>query len=207
MKKEMSSVDPKIKREAIKIRKKIKKPALILFSLLFIAPYVLLRLTGDYWVVRLISVFLFWTCLPGLMIFLAFAPIEYWLSPRNAWQIPSLMSTSRVLFFALGFASLIGFTTPCIRGIWRLTQNDKLEKVIGVINREDAPFPTSIVYANFTIEGRKKEIFLYYYKFRIFKWFPVGTKAEFYLLPGTDYAMDVRPASADNAIGDLPATN
>jgi len=200
----MSSVDPKIKRKAKKINKKLS--LIILF--LFIAPRILLNLTGDYWMVRLVGVFLFWSCLPGLLIFLAFAPIEYWLSPRNGWQMPSLMSTSRALFFAMGFAALIGFTTPYVRGIWRLTQNGyKLEKVIGEIESEYGGFPSAIVEVGFRIEGRKNRIYLFYSKFRIFKWFPVGTKAEFYLLPGTDYAMDVRPASDDNANGDPSATN
>jgi hypothetical protein len=134
----------------------------------------------------------------AVLLFLAFAPVEYWLSPKNAWKIPKFMRVSRVLAFFLGFWVLMFVTVPYVRGGFRLAKNGyRLEKVTGVVKRVDVLFPRSILYADFKIEGRANEISLYYWPIGIAKQFRAGTRAEFYLLPSTDYAMDVRLAPPD----------
>lgn len=184
----------------MKIDRKVLKLTRILSYIvlsLIIIPYGLLNLT-DCWMVRLIAVFLLWSFLSTLALFLAFAPVKYWLSPRNFWKPPKFMHISRVLFLGLGFYGLIYLIAPYAKGISLLAMNGgELEKVAGVIKRVDAVFPLSIYAVDFKIEGRDEEISLFYYPIGIARQYQVGTRAEFYLLPGTDYAMDVRPAPTD----------
>ncbi|MGD0596554.1 MAG: hypothetical protein ABSA64_03405 [Sedimentisphaerales bacterium] len=183
----------KPKRKILRFNRRLS----YIFISLITIPYLLLNLT-DWWIIRLIAIPLFWFFGAAFFLFLAFAPVEYWLSSKNAWNTPKFMRVSRVLVFALGFWGLMYITVPYVKGVSRLVANGgELEKVTGIVKRVDVQFPSSISSVEFKIEGRKDEISLYYPKLRIAKRFPVGSRAEFYLLPGTDYAMDVRPASAD----------
>jgi len=175
---------------------KFYKISFCIFILVFIVPKVLLSLT-HWWVIRLISIPMFFLFIAVFGLFEAFGPVEYMLSPRNSWRTPKFIGTSRVIAFVVGLSGLIFFSFYC-KGVVRLAlDGGKLEKVSGIIKRVDAQYPSSILKVNFKIEGRKNEIALCHPKLRIFKRFPVGSKAEFYLLPGTDYAMDVKPVPDD----------
>jgi hypothetical protein len=177
---------------------KFKKIFFYIFLSLILIPYFLLNLT-DWWVTRLIAAPLFWLFASFSSLCLAFAPLDYWLSPRNGWKIPKAMGLSRAIAFFVGFSLLILICFTYFRGLTRfILDGGKLQKVTGVIERIEVQYPLSILEVNFKIEGRKSEINLCYPKIRIAKRFPVGTKVDFYLLPGTDYAMDVRLVSSES---------
>jgi hypothetical protein len=175
---------------------KFHKICFCIFILVFIIPKVLLSLT-HWWVIRFISIPLFWLCGATFFLLEAFGPVEYMLSPRNSWRTPKFIGTSRVIAFIVGFAALIFFSFYC-KGVVRFVlDGGKLEKVSGVIKRVDAQFPSSMFSVDFKIEGRANEISLYHWPRGVCRRFPPGSKAEFSLLPGTDYAMDVKPIPGD----------
>jgi hypothetical protein len=178
---------------------KLKRSPLIYLSFIAIAlivlPHVLLRLT-DSWMIRLIASLLLWLLLPTIIIFQAFIPFKYWGARKTPPKFVQILA--RLFLIAGGLACVMYFTIPYIKGASRLVINGgKLEKVTGVVKRVDVQYPTSIYSVDFKIEGRDNEISLCYWPRGVARRFKAGTKAEFYLLPGTDYAMDVRPASAN----------
>ncbi len=131
-----------------------------------------------------------------MFLFQAFIPFKYWGARKTPPKYVQILA--RLFLIACALVCTMYFTIPYMKGASRLAMNGgELDKVTGMVKREDAVFPTSIYKVDFEIEGRKDEISLCYPKLRIFKRFPVGSKAEFYLLPGTDYAMDVKPVSGD----------
>jgi hypothetical protein len=184
----------KPKRKILRFNRRLS----YIFISLIAIPYLLLNLT-DWWIVRLIAIPLFWLFASAFFLFLSVAPAEYWLTPRDHRIAPKFLQIIlRPLFLAVGSFWLIFSSPTYIRGISKMATNrGKLEIVSGVIKRVDVQFPSSMLSVDFKIEGRKDEISLCYPKLRIAKRFPVGSKAEFYLLPGTDYAMDVKPVPGD----------
>jgi hypothetical protein len=168
------------------------------FVCLIVVPYIFLNLT-DWWVIRFIVAPLFLLFISIVALFFTFAPVDYWLSSRNGWKTPKAMGINRAISFVVGFSTIMLLSFTYFKGIARLVmEGGKLEIVTGVIEYVDAQYPSSIIKVNFKIEGRKNEINLCYPKLRICKRFPVGSKAEFYLLPGTDDAMDVKLVSSEN---------
>jgi hypothetical protein len=144
----------------------------------------------DHWMGRLIAAFLLFNGAVFICLFTAFnfkQPLASRPLSRNANKI------TRSILAMGGFAGIIWVVIPYTIGVLHLASNGwKLEKMVGVVENTSTNAPVAFLERHIKIKGDDKKIYLLYPMGKIYK--ITGTTQEFSLLPGTRYALDVRPA-------------
>jgi hypothetical protein len=165
--------------------------------LLVVVPPFFILPWADYWALRLIFGLMLVVLLPVDMLLTATNP-KYLRAPPPPAKYEKFSYRIKiggcVLLAIGGLLGLKLMTIPYLQGVSRLLVNGgKPEIVIGVVKDIDAPSLSGIIFCAIEIEGRSDNIWmLFHMGKRVGK--RKGTKQEIYLLPGTNYALDIRPA-------------
>jgi hypothetical protein len=183
---------------------KFKNPFRWIAVLTLVVPSIILA-WANHWILRLIAILMLSIAVPIIALCVAFnlkkplarpAPAKYQHIARH------LDIVGRVFLAVIGISVIIWMTIPYIGAVLRLAANGgKLEHVVGVVEDISAVGISGPFVQHIRIKEHDKS------NENITLLFPIGakrhkrgTRQEFFLLPGTRYALDVRPAET-NSVG------
>ena len=160
---------------------------LIGFCLVIVIPWFdscLLKLIGHS-IILLIFTFLFFYL--GLNPNISHTRPDHRNAPPESKKLLKRINIGCHMFFTiLGLIMLWVMTIPFARNIIQFVENDcQYDRVVGTVERNSASFPASMAMRHLKISGSQDITILY-----PSKRYKIGSQYEFYLLPGTKYALD-----------------
>ena len=106
--------------------------------------------------------------------------------PESRRLLTRINIVCHIFFTVLGIMMLWIMIIPFARSIIQFVENDwQYDRVIGIVEKNSASFPASMAMRRLKLSGSQDITILYPSKH-----YEIGAQYEFYLLPGSKYALD-----------------